>query len=151
VICTCLVNKKLVASIFTLIFWRAVCDLMISVAFIVMPKFQQYIRRHHCEDDDGSSGTMTDCADNDDWLIDHEDKCLPMSLWLEFFQIASESWLLCITYDLVVTISNPFTSLSYRLSLSLPAIPTRFTVSLLSTIPAGSNTTISSPGVWAFS
>jgi hypothetical protein len=99
VILTCLLNKKLVASIFTLIFWRTVCDLMISVGFIVMPQFQQFIRRQHCQDDDGSVA----CGDNDDWILDHQDKCLPMSLWLEFFQIASESWLLCITYDLVVT------------------------------------------------
>jgi hypothetical protein len=72
---------------------------MISVGFIVMPQFQQFIRRQHCQDDDGRVA----CGDNDDWILDHQDKCLPMSLWLEFFQIASESWLLCITYDLVVT------------------------------------------------
>jgi hypothetical protein len=91
---------------------------MISVGFLLMPKFQDS-RRNHCDDEADGSG----CTD---WLINHPDNCLPMSLWLEFFQIASESWMLCITYDLVITISNPFTSLASRsplLSFHLTALP----------------------------
>lgn len=77
---------------------------MVSIGFLLMPRFQHYIIKGDCEKDD-------DCYE---WLSDHQEKCLPMSLWLEFFQIASESWLFCITYDLVVTIINPFASFSYR-------------------------------------
>ena len=136
-ILTSLLSKKLVASIFTLIFWRTICDLMISVAFIAMPHFQRHLRRKYCGDDDT-------CGDDDDWILDHQDKCLPMSLWLEFFQIASESWLLCITYDLVVMISNPFTSLSYRQQLYFPCPLPHLPPSLPD---LGSNITISFPGV----
>jgi hypothetical protein len=114
-----LLNKKLSASIFSLIFWKTLCDLMISVGFLFMPSFKQSFHERCDHEEDGGG-----CADDDgDWLSRHPDACLPMSLWLEFFQIASESWMLCITYDLVITISNPFTSLASRSTLSFSLSP----------------------------
>ena len=80
---------------------------MIAIGFLTMPRFQKAIENKHCKGD-------YNCITDDDWLLQNQHQCLPMSLWLQFFQMASESWLLCITYDLVVTISNPFASFSYR-------------------------------------
>lgn len=87
--------------------------MMIAIGFLTMPRFQNFIEENH----KNLCSPNTSCNnndDNDDWILQHQEKCLPMSLWLEFFQMASETWLLCITYDLVVTISNPFASFSYR-------------------------------------
>lgn len=43
-----------------------------------------------------------------------EDRCAIPAAIFEFFQIASEMWLLCVALDLAVTMSNPFSSFKHR-------------------------------------
>lgn len=43
-----------------------------------------------------------------------EDQCRVPSMIMQFFQIASEAWLLCIAFDLCVAMSNPFSTLENR-------------------------------------
>jgi hypothetical protein len=43
-----------------------------------------------------------------------EKRCRVPSMIMQFLQIASEGWLLCIAFDLAVTITNPFSSLEKR-------------------------------------
>ena len=46
----------------------------------------------------------------------YEDRCGLPSAVLEFFEIASEGWFICLAVDLAITISNPFSSFKDRLS-----------------------------------
>jgi hypothetical protein len=46
----------------------------------------------------------------------YEDRCQIPSAIFEFFQIASEMWLVCVALDLAVTLSNPFSSFKARFS-----------------------------------
>jgi hypothetical protein len=67
------------------------------------------------------------------WLENyrHEGRCQIPSAIFEFFQIASEMWLLCVAFDLAVTMSNPFSSFRARSSLCfLICIPDSFPPSL---------------------
>jgi hypothetical protein len=57
-----------------------------------------------------------------------EDRCQVPAAIFEFFQIASEMWLLCVAFDLAVTMSNPFSSFQAR---SSPCVPPLIIICLI--------------------
>lgn len=52
------------------------------------------------------------CSVNEDTDVEH--KCSLASGMIQFFEMASEAWFLCLAYDLAVTITNPFSSSASR-------------------------------------
>lgn len=94
----------------TLLMYRAVCDFGIGLRFVLNPVFMQSVcESNSCSiegDDDTTLGVDTDFED--------KDACGYAAGMLQFFEMASEAWFLCLAYDLAVTITNPFSSPSGR-------------------------------------
>jgi hypothetical protein len=45
---------------------------------------------------------------------DKEHVCKIPSGFMEFFEIASEAWFLCLAWDLAVSVTNPFSTIKTR-------------------------------------
>lgn len=90
----------------SLLMYRALCDFGIGLRFVLSPIFMDAVCGHSsCSisgelDDDGAGGG--------------EDECALSAGMLQFFEMASEAWFLCLAYDLAVTITNPFSSSAGR-------------------------------------
>ena len=84
-----------------LLFWRSFCDFGLSTRFVASHAFHLLV-----------CGTM-DCKIFSGH--DNQEMCGVPSAMFEFFEMASEAWFLCIAFDLLVSISNPFSSFKSRM------------------------------------
>ena len=84
----------------SLLMYRALCDFGIGLRFVLSPIFMRDV----C----GSP----QCSITED--TGDEDNCALGAGMLQFFEMASEAWFLCLAYDLAVTITNPFSSSAGR-------------------------------------
>jgi hypothetical protein len=80
--------------------YRALCDFGIGLRFVLSPIFMKEVCGSH---------TCSIVLDFED-----EGKCGLSAGMLQFFEMASEAWFLCLAYDLAVTITNPFSSSASR-------------------------------------
>eukprot|EP00301_Raphidiophrys_heterophryoidea_P001704 c10812_g1_i2.p1 GENE.c10812_g1_i2~~c10812_g1_i2.p1 ORF type:complete len:739 (-),score=142.86 c10812_g1_i2:86-2302(-) len=74
----------------SMLFWRVVCDMFVAVRFFVDPVLHTFLT---------------------------DESCRLSSMVLEFFELASEGWFLCVMVDLVLTLRNPFAN--YRRNLRI--------------------------------
>lgn len=84
-----------------LLFWRSFCDFGLSIRFVASHAFSFLI-----------------CGDSSCDIrspFSQENLCGAPSAMFEFFEMASEAWFLCIVVDLLITISNPFSSFKGRM------------------------------------
>ena len=84
-----------------LLFWRSFCDFGLSIRFVASHAFHILI----C----GSSSCDITSP------LSKERLCGAPSAMFEFFEMASEAWFLCIAVDLLISISNPFSSFKSRM------------------------------------
>jgi hypothetical protein len=91
-----MLRKEGAGSSRTLLVQRALCDFGIGLRFVLSPVLMK-----------GVCGEET-CNIKSD--ADDEDNCTYAAGMLQFFEMASEAWFLCLAYDLAVTITNPFSS-----------------------------------------
>lgn len=47
-------------------------------------------------------------------LTDSDTNCWAASAMLEFFELSSEAWFLCVAVDLAITVTDPFSSPKQR-------------------------------------
>jgi hypothetical protein len=80
--------------------YRALCDFGIGLRFVLSPIFMQEVCGNY------TCSIVDDDAD--------ESKCGISAGMLQFFEMASEAWFLCLAFDLAVTITNPFSSSAGR-------------------------------------
>lgn len=85
-------------GLFNTLFWRAVCDLCVSISFVLNPAYNYYL----C----GNSNCQRDQVDGSN--------CVVFSMWLQFFLISAEAWFLCNGLELINSISRPFTTFDAR-------------------------------------
>jgi len=88
-----------------LLYWRAICDMGLGVRFLTYHLWNLYTCGQfqcHIVNPDGS-------------YTSYQDRCNLPSAVLEFFELASEGWFICLAIDLAITISNPFSAFSDRL------------------------------------
>ena len=92
-----------------LLYWRAVCDLGLGLRFLCYYLQNLYVcGRYQCYLTTGPyRGIPTR----------YEGRCNVPAAVLEFFEIASEGWFICLAIDLAISISNPFSSFPDRLDL----------------------------------
>ena len=83
-----------------LLLFRALCNFGLGLRFVMSPVLMK-----------GVCGDFR-CSTEED--IEDEHNCGGASGFLQFFHIASEAWLMCLAYDLVQTIKNPFASSAKR-------------------------------------
>jgi molybdopterin-guanine dinucleotide biosynthesis protein A len=86
-----------------LLFFRALCDMGIGLRFV----FNFAVNYTIC---DSSSCHVNEMED----INAAENKCGPASGVFEFFEMASEAWFFCLALDLIVSITNPFSSFKQR-------------------------------------
>ena len=91
-------------SSLVLLFWRAVCDFGLGIRFLCYYLQSLYV----CGD------YQCYITDPDGNFTNYENQCDLPSAVLEFFEIASEGWFICLAIDLAITISNPFSSFKDR-------------------------------------
>jgi hypothetical protein len=84
-----------------LLIFRALSDFGLASRFIFYRQFNQDL----CG---GDSCYIFKNSTNDEY--DNEDRCGVSAGVLEFFEIASEAWFLCLSFDMYTSISNPFIS-----------------------------------------
>lgn len=104
-------------SIVTLLSYRTLCDVGIALRFMFNWVSNVYVCDDYICDVKGSCDYvhLLDLnVFNTELSVADENKCRVASMIMQFFQIASEGWLLCIAFDLAVTITNPFSSLEKR-------------------------------------
>ena len=100
VMISCLRSKDANTPHMVLLFWRCVADLGISIRFMATPGFNRLICGDwYCNLLDGYSNSS----------------CSFSSAMLEFFQISSEAWFICVGVDLYLSITRPFSSFKSRL------------------------------------
>jgi len=94
-------NKDVGGPPMALLFWRCVADLGLAIRFIATPGFNFLI----C----GKS----ECS----LLVNHNNEadCGFASAMFEFFEISSEAWFVCVSVDLFLTITRPFSRFQDRL------------------------------------
>ena len=85
----------------SLLLYRALCDFGIGLRFVLSPIFMEAVCGAHS------------CSIKDD-VETSEKECALSAGMLQFFEMASEAWFLCLAYDLAVTITNPFSSSAGR-------------------------------------
>jgi hypothetical protein len=83
----------------TLLFFRAFCDLGVASRFIFYQSINKQVCNHrNCYVDDKK----------------YQDNCGLSAGYLEFFEMASEAWFLCLSFDMLISISNPFSTFKDR-------------------------------------
>ena len=81
-----------------LLYWRAFCDLGLGLRFLCYYLQNLYV----------CNSAQCYITNSDGVYSDYQNRCNLPSAILEFFEIASEGWFICLAIDLAVTISNPF-------------------------------------------
>jgi len=94
---TLFLKKNQKTSSTYLLFWRSLCDFGIGVRFMT-----------------GIQWNYWQCGDEFCTLAQKQD-CWAPSFILEFFELASEAWFLCVAMDLAVSVTDPFSSPKARL------------------------------------
>jgi hypothetical protein len=94
----------------SLLLYRALCDFGIGLRFVLSPIFMHQV----CHNNSCSISINDDYYNDNDNDYDYESKCGISAGMLQFFEMASEAWFLCLAYDLAVTITNPFSSSADR-------------------------------------
>jgi hypothetical protein len=95
-----LLYPNLRTPVMTLLFYRTLCDFGIGFRFLISPLIDLKVcNSWHCDVED----------------ID-QNSCAFSSAVLEFLEISSEAWFLCLLIDLVVTMTNPFSPFKKRLA-----------------------------------
>ena len=84
-----------------LLIFRALSDFGLASRFIFYRQFNQDL----CGND---SCSISQSSQSDHY--DNEGRCGVSAGVLEFFEIASEAWFLCLSFDMDTSISNPFIS-----------------------------------------
>ena len=97
-----LLYPKYAAQPMALLFWRSLADLGLATRFILTPAFNVQI----C----GDYECRVDPADRS-----NEEKCALASFMVQFFEICSEAWFLCIAIDLYLTMTDPFSTFKNRM------------------------------------
>ena len=92
-----LMRKKKQAATTSLLFWRSVCDFGIGLRFLT-----------------GIYWNNWQCGQNFCTLADKSHCWAPSGL-LEFFELSSEAWFLCVAMDLAVSVTDPFSTPKARL------------------------------------
>ena len=87
-----------------LLYWRAICDLGLGLRFLCYYLQNLYV----------CNSAQCYITYPDGSRTDYQNRCNLPSAILEFFEIASEGWFICLAIDLAVTISNPFSSFNDR-------------------------------------
>lgn len=93
-------NRDVGGPPMALLFWRCVADLGLSIRFLATPGFNLLI----C-----GKSMCSLIGDND------EANCGFASAMFEFFEISSEAWFVCVSVDLFLTITRPFSRFQDRL------------------------------------
>jgi hypothetical protein len=94
-------GRKVRGPPLALLFWRSFCDFGLSVRFVASHAFHVLVcGTQHCNVFSGH---------------DDQSMCGVPSAMFEFFEMASEMWFLCIAFDLLVSISNPFSTFNSRM------------------------------------
>jgi len=84
-----------------LLFWRSFCDFGLSIRFVASHAFHVLVCGNQvCNVFSGH---------------DDQNMCGVPSAMFEFFEMASEMWFLCIAFDLLISISNPFSTFNSRM------------------------------------
>jgi hypothetical protein len=93
-----LLYPDLRTPVMSLLFYRTLCDFGIGFRFLISPLIDLKVcNSWHCDVQD----------------ID-QNSCALSSAVLEFLEISSEAWFLCLLIDLVVTMTNPFSPFKKR-------------------------------------
>jgi hypothetical protein len=111
----------------TLLFYRTICDIGLALRFICGP----LVDLRMCGE------VICDMQDLQSDSEAIERACNAPAAILEFFEIASEAWFLCMAIDLAITLMNPFSPFRKRLLLLLCISPHLTQDHLLSSLQLG--------------
>lgn len=85
-------------------FHRTICSFFIGLIAISYPHWMQSV----CGD---NTCSMNDKGDDEPRM----DECRLASSLLQFFELASEGWFLCVSLDIRVSLNNPFSNYTSRM------------------------------------
>jgi hypothetical protein len=129
------IGKGRNSGVFQLLFWRAFCDFFVGLRFVLVFDLNRMVcGSRECvmssagftnsssgftnsssgftnsssgfTNSTSSNSTLTGNMD----IFQYEDLCGSQAAFLEFFEIASEMWFLCIALNMYISLMNPFAS-----------------------------------------
>lgn len=90
----------------SLLYWHAFCDMGVALRFVG----DAYFNYQMC----GSSNCILTANIDDFSVISNQSGCTAASVMLEFFEMTSELWFLCIGIDLLYSLASPFSTFKSR-------------------------------------